>query len=93
MMATLRVVLAVIDNAEAVPVEQGWDYSGTSPTEVPRRAIAMDDVLDRLHEQVTDRRRAAAIYREVGELDRAEEVEQEAAVISALMQNVGVSGG
>lgn len=81
----LREMLAVIDNASAVDAPQGYDYTGTAPTEVPRRDVTIDEVVSILDGLVTERREAAATYRELGMPDHARQHVQAAAVLASYL--------
>ena len=71
----------MIDNAGAVDVPQGYDYTGEAPTEVPRREVTIDEVAGLLRAIVTERRDAAATFRELGHEERAREHHQAAALL------------
>ena len=74
----MRLLLATIDNAEAVEAPQAVDYSypGFGRTEAPRRRLGGPDVLGLLDAEIRDRRYVAGQLRSV---DRA----PDAAVLDA----------
>lgn len=82
----LREMLAVIDNAGAVDAPQGYDYTGTAATEVPRREVTMAEVTAMLEDIVTERRAAAATFRDLGHVDHAREHTEAAAVVERYLR-------
>lgn len=82
----LREMLAVIDNASAVDAPQGYDYTGTAPTEVPRREVTMEEVTAMLQDIVAERRAAAATFRDLGHVDHASEHAEAAAVVERYLR-------
>lgn len=91
--STLREILSVIDNASAVDAPQGHDYTGTAPTEVPRRQVTIEMVTSSLLAHVEERREAAATYRDLDRHDHAEELDQQAAIILRYLRIVDSRGG
>lgn len=70
---TLRTLIAAIDNAEAVPVEdQPISTFGGRNEDVPRRQLTPDDIQQILRREADERRSAAAEYERLGRPDQAE---------------------
>ena len=86
--ATLRTVLAAIDNAEAVPVT-----TPTMPvepvlghrTEVPRKLLSADDIQQIIQREVDERRAASLKYANLGQTGEAERLQTAATLIEAYL--------
>ncbi|MBX3014038.1 MAG: GatB/YqeY domain-containing protein [Caldilineaceae bacterium] len=73
--ATLRSVLAAIDNAEAVPVEtptQPIEPIAGQRHEVPRKVLSLDDIRQMVQKELDERRAASATYAQLGQSAEAE---------------------
>ena len=82
----LRVLLAAIDNAEAVstPQERGYvtrDF-GDGSAEVPRRVLTPDMLQAILHDEIETRRAAADEMDRVERADRAESLRFQASIVA-----------
>ena len=86
--ATLRAVLAAIDNAEAVPM--------TTPTmpvepvlnqqhEVPRKLLSADDIRQIIQKEADERRAASLKYANLGQAGEAERLQTAATLIEAYL--------
>jgi uncharacterized protein len=86
-----RSILAAIDNAEAVPAVQGYDYSlpGLGETEAARRRLDHDDVRGLLDVEIGERRVAAEQYRALDQRATAERLEAEVRAIAGFRERVG----
>ena len=88
--AVLRSALAALDNAEAVPAQEHGHESlaieatpvGVGVREVARRDLSDDDLVRLLHAEIGERRDAARMYEQVGQHERARELDQEADTLS-----------
>lgn len=52
--ATLRAVIAAVDNAGAVPVPEGMNTMGVGSTEAIRRDLSEDDVRDLVKREIAE---------------------------------------
>ncbi|MBV1686893.1 GatB/YqeY domain-containing protein [Novosphingobium sp. G106] len=90
--AVLRVLLAAIDNAEAVAIEerpqslQRLDFA-EGAAEVSRRVLGEDEVAAILTEEISARRLAADQMAALGRADRAGELNAEADVVARYLQD------
>ena len=68
---TLRTLIAAIDNAEAVPVDETpiIPFNGRNG-DVPRLQLKPEDIKQILHREAEERRTAAAEYERLGRLDQ-----------------------
>jgi len=96
--ATLRCLIAALDNAGAVQVPAAKrDYSqhegrsehvatgnGDGPTEVPRRRLSEDDVQRLLHNEHEERLAAAVEFERLGK--PAEDLRAQAAIIAGYLR-------
>lgn len=85
-MAPLREILAIVDNAGAVDAPQRHDYTGTEPTEVPRREVSIDEVHAHLRVSITERIEAVSTYRALDHHARADELEREVVIIERYLE-------
>jgi len=97
-MSALRSILGAIDNAEAADadaapeVEAGviaGGVAGLGAGEVARRQLSAADLVAVLCEESSDRRTAAAEYREIGQVDAAAALDAEADVIESFVRDRG----
>lgn len=79
--SALREILSIIDNASAVEAPQRYDYSGTEPTEVPRREVSLHDVRALLLVHVEEQHQAVTTYRELEMVDHAEALEEQTRIV------------
>lgn len=90
--AVLRVLLAAIDNAEAVAIEdrpqslQRLDFAGGA-AEVARRVLGEDEVAAILAEEISARRAAADQMAALGRPDREAELNAEADIVARYLQD------
>lgn len=89
--AALRSALAAIENAEAVPLDESTDLSGTAQivggtpfgsAEAERRSLTEDEVAAIVAREVSERTSAAAEYVRLGRDDQAARLRAEAEVLS-----------
>ena len=81
--ATLRTMIAALDNAGAVPVEaRSMPVEGMSP-DVPRRELSEDEELEILRGEAAARREALAQYEALGQTERAARLRAELQVLTA----------
>jgi len=85
--AVLRVIIAALDNAQAVPLPEGRQRYvvrefGDGSAEAPRLRLAEEDVRNLLIQEVRDREDAAAQFEDLGRADRAAALRLEAAIVS-----------
>lgn len=86
--ATLRALLAAIDNAEAVPVP-----AATIPVEpilgqsheVPRKLLSADDIRQIIQKEADERREASVKYANLGLSDEAERLQTTATLIETYL--------
>jgi len=86
--ATLRSVLAAIDNAEAVPVAP--TSSSVEPVigksaDVPRKLLSAADIRQIVQDEVDERRHASETYRQIGERAEAERLQRAADLLAAYL--------
>ena len=83
-------LLAAVDNAEAVDVEQRYDYHhpGHGDTEVPRRRLDRDTLVGLLTNEIRERRDAAATYRRIGQDAAADELDRECEAIEPYLRSL-----
>lgn len=70
----LRAVLAAIDNAEAVPVDQSAAWVEPvlgQRNEVPRKELSADDIRQIVQREIDERRAASVKYANLGAADEA----------------------
>lgn len=84
---TLRGLISAIDNAQAVPVGDKHDTYvfhafGDSAVEVPRRGLSQDDIRQLVEAEIRARNDAEADYRRLGRDDKAQELTDEAQILS-----------
>ncbi|KRE17440.1 hypothetical protein ASE63_13390 [Bosea sp. Root381] len=84
---TLRGLISAVDNAQAVPVGDKHDTYvfhafGDSAVEVPRRALSRDDLRVLVEAEIRNRNEAAEDYRRLGRDDKAQELTDEAQILS-----------
>lgn len=88
--ATLRSVLAAIDNAEAVPVSK----ESTLPVEpmpgqrheVPRKLLSTDDIRQIVQKEVDERQANSVKYAALGRKAEAERLQTAATLIATYLQ-------
>jgi uncharacterized protein YqeY len=81
--ATLRSMIAALDNATAVAVDPTLvPMEGRTP-DVPRREVSVQEQLDILHAEAAGRRSAMQRYQQLGKADEAERLRAELAVFAA----------
>lgn len=95
-MRTLRGLISVIDNAQAVPVGDRHDKYvfhafGDSAVEVPRRALSQDDIRQLIEAEIRARDDAAAGYRRLGRGDKAQDLTDEAQILRRYLGSNGSS--
>lgn len=81
----IRSLLAALDNAEALPVDQGSPASlqkqfGEEGTEIARRTLSTDEIGTVIDAEIQQRLDAAADLERLGQADRAGTLRQEAQV-------------
>ncbi|MEZ4660200.1 MAG: GatB/YqeY domain-containing protein [Caldilineaceae bacterium] len=83
----LRAVLAAIDNAEAVPVEQAaWAEPVMGQrTEVPRKELSAEDTRQIIQREVDERRAASVKYASLGLADEAARLARVADLIAGYL--------
>jgi uncharacterized protein YqeY len=81
-MMTLRSLLAAIDNAEAVEVNEPLTPIFGRTNDVPRKLLTEEDVCQILHREAEARRSALADYVRLGREDVAEQLRGEVALIA-----------
>jgi uncharacterized protein len=84
--ALLRTLIAAVDNAEAVPVDESAARShrqgfATGGAEAARKILSRKALANLLADEAQSRRAAALSYRAGGESVRAEALEREAAMV------------
>ena len=87
----LRVLVAALDNAEAVPVGTGHDRYvvrefGDPAAEVPRRILSSDEVAALLDRERAEREKAAAEFERLGRPEDAQRLRQEALWVARYLQ-------
>lgn len=96
--SALRSILGAIDNAEAADADAAPDVetgviaggvAGLGAGEVARRQLSVADLVAILGEEASDRRIAAAEYREIGQADAAAILDAEADVIDSVLHDRG----
>jgi len=85
--AVLRVMIAALDNAQAVPLPEGRQRYvvrefGDGSAEAPRLRLAEEDIRRLLSQEVRDREDAATQFEDLGRADRAASLRAEAAIVS-----------
>lgn len=80
--ATLRTMLAALDNAEAVPVEvnASFQWMPGQHSDVPRKALSEEEFLQILRKEAVGRRTAIATYEGLGRIEEAERLRAELSV-------------
>lgn len=86
--ATLRSVLAAIDNAEAVPVNETTFL--VEPVlgqrhEAPRKLLSTDDIQQIIQKEIDERRAASVKYTKLGLQAEAERLQTAAALLAAYL--------
>lgn len=86
--ATLRAVLAAIDNAEAVPLSA--PAMPVEPVlhqrhEVPRKLLSADDIRQIIQKEAAERRAASLKYANLGQPAEAERLQRAATLIEAYL--------
>ena len=86
--ATLRAILAAIDNAEAVPIEE--TAMPAEPLlgqqhEVPRKLLSAADIRQIIQQEAAERRAASQKYATLGQPAEAERLQTAAALIEAYL--------
>lgn len=82
--ATLRAVLAAIDNAEAVPVEPLVEQRH----EVPRKLLSADDIRQIIQKEADERRAASLKYANLGQAGEAERLQTAATLIETYLKHL-----
>jgi len=80
--ATLRSVLAAIDNAGAVPPGPAWPPVVGRSADVPRRPLSDADVRKLIHAEADERRTAIPEYERLGKSSDAKRLREELSVLS-----------
>ncbi|MEZ4730992.1 MAG: hypothetical protein R3E79_28055 [Caldilineaceae bacterium] len=86
--ATLRSVLAVIDNAEAVPVDEPTvpvEPVVGKRNEVPRKVLSVDDIRQIVQKEMDERHAASVQYARLGLQAEAERLQTAAALIATYL--------
>jgi uncharacterized protein YqeY len=82
----LRVLIAAIDDAEAVPLPEDRGYAsrafGDGSAEAPRRALTAEMLQQILHREIAARTAAADEMDRVDRPDRTESLRRQAAIIA-----------
>lgn len=75
--ATLRTILAAIDNAEAVPVDATTPIIplATQSPDVPRKVLSAADIQAIVQKEIADLRAASAEYARLGQTAEAERLQ------------------
>jgi hypothetical protein len=86
----LRVLLAALDNAEAVSVGDAHDryqarLFGDAGVEAPRRVLSETDIADLLTRECADRTAAAAEFDALGRSEDAQRLRAESALIACYL--------
>ncbi|WP_209306508.1 hypothetical protein [Blastococcus sp. CT_GayMR19] len=92
LVAVLRATLAALDNAEAVPLPEHGHGSlaleetpvGVGVREMARRDLSDEDVKRLVRDEIDERRRAARVYEQAGEHERARRLRHEADTLAAV---------
>lgn len=86
--ATLRSVLAAIDNAEAVPVRESKasvePIAGKS-NEVPRKVLSADEIRQIVQRERDERQHASVTYGQLGQKAEAARLQKAAALIATYL--------
>jgi len=90
MVATLRTLLAAVENAQAVPVGALHERYvvrefGDAATEVPRRRLSCEELHALLAQEIASRRTAAEQYRQAGREEQAEALLREAETVAGYL--------
>lgn len=86
--ATLRSVLAAIDNAEAVPVDESTlsvEPVRGKGNDVPRKVLSVDDIRQIVQKEMDERRAASVKYAHLGLQAEAERLQTAAALIATYL--------
>lgn len=82
----IRALLGAIDNAQAVPVDQGYqpwvrNKFGEGSVEVPRVVLSAEELQALLLQEIESRRAVAEQVRDYGRADQADLADAETAII------------
>lgn len=86
--ATLRSVLAAIDNAEAVPVSETTLPSAPvmgQNNEVPRKVLSAGDIRQLVQKEIDERRTASVKYAHLGQTTEAARLQTAATLIATYL--------
>lgn len=83
---TLRSLLAAIENAEAVTVVEPVEPSIGKTNDVPRRELSDDELVAIVRREHDERMAARDLYRQLDQEALAHQLEQEAGVIAAYLE-------
>jgi uncharacterized protein YqeY len=81
-MATLRTMLAALDNAEAVTLDASFQPVVGLNNDVPRKVLREEDFLQVLRMEANGRRSAIATYEALGRVEEAARLRAELAVFA-----------
>jgi len=86
-----RVLLAALDNAEAVPIGAGHDRYverafGDPSVEVPRHVLSVEEVAALLERERTERETAAAEFERLGRPEDAQRLHHEVLLVTRYLQ-------
>ena len=95
--ATLRALLATLDNASAVPLSAPEDtspdarldaaFASAASSEVPRREVTADECRDRIDAEARERREAAALYDRLQRHADADRARAELAIVERYLSS------
>jgi uncharacterized protein YqeY len=85
--SVLRAIIAALDDAQAVPVSDKHvryvvHEFGDPAAEAPRLRLSVPDVQKLLEREIKDRREAADKLEQLGKVDRATELREEASIVT-----------
>lgn len=80
--ATLRTLLGTIDNAEAVPIPEGFQPQPGVNNDVPRKVLSEAEIQAILDTEREQRVKHAATYAALGKSEEAARLQAEAALIA-----------
>lgn len=84
-MTTLRTLLAAIDNAEAVPLDEFQQLGIDQPTEAPRKYLSEEDIRQLLQREAQARQVVSAEYERLGKEAEAARLRDEVALIAGYL--------
>jgi uncharacterized protein YqeY len=86
--ATLRTMLAALDNAEAVPLDASFQPLVGQSNDVPRKVLSEKEFLQVLHNEANGRRTAVATYEQLGKVEEANRLRAELAVFAKYLGDI-----